>query len=77
MIASGRCGRGAVDPLLPLQKVVRVEHDINRDYWMSASEARDHGVIDTIVSQTDATVAADRAEAAVQYEGDCQVGRVS
>ena len=50
------------------QPVERVAHDINRDYWMSASEARDYGVIDTIVGQTDATVAADRAEAAVQQE---------
>ena len=47
------------------QPVERVAHDINRDYWMSAREARDYGVIDTIVGQTDATAAADRAEAAV------------
>src|SRR5919205_782244 len=40
--------------------------DINRDYWMSASEARDYGVIDMIVGQTEATAAADRAEAKVQ-----------
>jgi ATP-dependent Clp protease protease subunit len=50
------------------QPVERVAHDINRDYWMSASEAREYGVIDTIVGQTDATAAADRAEAAVQQE---------
>ena len=50
------------------QPVERVAHDINRDYWMSATEARDYGVIDTIVGQTDATAAADRAEAAVQQE---------
>jgi ATP-dependent Clp protease protease subunit len=50
------------------QPVERVAHDINRDYWMSANEARDYGVIDTIVGQTDATAAADRAEAAVQQE---------
>jgi ATP-dependent Clp protease, protease subunit len=50
------------------QPVDRVSHDINRDYWMSAHEARDYGIIDTIVGQTDATAAADRAEAAVQRE---------
>ena len=50
------------------QSVERVAHDINRDDWMSASEAREYGVIDTIVGQTDATAAADRAEAAVQQE---------
>jgi ATP-dependent Clp protease, protease subunit len=50
------------------QPVERVAHDINRDYWMSASEAKEYGVIDTIVGQTDATAAADRAEAAVQHE---------
>src|SRR5215813_11415429 len=50
------------------QPVERVAHDINRDYWMSASEARQYGVIDMIVGQTDATAAADRAEAAVQQE---------
>src|ERR671922_915624 len=47
------------------QAVERIQRDINRDYWMSATEARDYGVIDTIVGQTDATAAADRAEAAV------------
>ncbi len=50
------------------QPVERVAHDINRDYWMSSSEAREYGIIDTIVGQTDATAAADRAEAAVQQE---------
>ena len=48
------------------QSVERVGHDINRDYWMSAAGARDYGVIDLIYGQTDATAAADRAEAAVQ-----------
>ena len=47
------------------QSVERLGHDINRDYWMSAAEAKDYGVVDLIVGQTDATVAADRAEAAV------------
>src|SRR5918911_96937 len=50
----------------PGQSVERVAHDINRDYWMSAPEAKDYGVVDTIVGQTEATAAADRAEAAVQ-----------
>jgi ATP-dependent Clp protease, protease subunit len=44
------------------QSVDRVERDMNRDFWMSAAEARDYGVIDTIVGQTSATTAADRAE---------------
>src|SRR5438093_543764 len=48
------------------QAVERIAGDINRDYWMSASEARDYGVIDMIVGQTEATAAADRAEAKVQ-----------
>src|ERR687884_1057281 len=43
------------------QTVERISQDINRDFWMSASEARDYGVVDTIVGQTAATVAADRA----------------
>ena len=47
------------------QSVERVGHDINRDYWMSAAEAKDYGLIDLIHGQTDATAAADRAEAAV------------
>jgi ATP-dependent Clp protease, protease subunit len=45
------------------QSVERIAHDVNRDYWMSAGEAKDYGVIDTIVGQT---AAADRAEAAVK-----------
>ena len=48
------------------QLVDRIKADINRDYWMSANEAREYGVSDMIVGQTEATAAADRAEAAVQ-----------
>jgi ATP-dependent Clp protease, protease subunit len=48
------------------QSVERIAADINRDYWMSAKEARDYGVIDMIVGQTEASAAADRAEAKVQ-----------
>jgi len=47
------------------QAVDRIEHDINRDYWMSALEARDYGLIDAVVGSTDASLAADRAEAAL------------
>src|SRR3954447_2654169 len=47
------------------QDVERVSRDINRDYWMSAQEARSYGVIDMIPAQTEATEAADRAEEAV------------
>jgi ATP-dependent Clp protease protease subunit len=47
------------------QTVERIAQDINRDYWMSAGEARDYGIIDLIVGATEATAAADRAEAAV------------
>jgi ATP-dependent Clp protease protease subunit len=48
------------------QAVERIASDINRDYWMSAAEAKDYGVVDMIVGQTAATEAADRAEAAVK-----------
>jgi ATP-dependent Clp protease protease subunit len=48
------------------QSVERLAHDINRDYWMSATEALDYGVVDRIEGQTVATIAADRAEAAVR-----------
>jgi len=47
------------------QSVERIAHDINRDYWMSATEANDYGIIDTVVGQTETSIAADRAEAAV------------
>jgi ATP-dependent Clp protease, protease subunit len=52
------------------QAVDRVAHDINRDYWMSAGEAKEYGVIDMIVGQTAASVAADLAEAAVKDTAD-------
>jgi ATP-dependent Clp protease, protease subunit len=48
------------------QSVERLAHDINRDYWMSAAEAREYGVIDLIHGQTEASAAADLAEAAVR-----------
>ncbi len=47
------------------QSVERLSLDINRDYWMSAVEAREYGLIDTIIGTTDASAAADRAEAAL------------
>jgi ATP-dependent Clp protease protease subunit len=47
------------------QTAERIAHDINRDYWMSAVEAQQYGIVDTIVGQTDKTLAADRAEAAL------------
>jgi ATP-dependent Clp protease protease subunit len=47
------------------QSVEQIARDINRDYWMSAVEARDYGIIDSIVGQTETTEAADRAEAAL------------
>src|ERR1700681_1770379 len=47
------------------QELERISRDINRDYWMRAREARDYGVIDMIHGQTEATHAADLAEAAV------------
>jgi ATP-dependent Clp protease protease subunit len=47
------------------QSVDRIARDINRDYWMSAAEALDYGIIDTVVGQTEKTLAADRAEAQV------------
>src|ERR687883_873851 len=50
----------------PGQTVERIAHDINRDYWMSAQEAKDYGVIDVIHGQTSATVSADLAEAAIK-----------
>jgi ATP-dependent Clp protease protease subunit len=47
------------------QDAERISHDINRDYWMSAIEAKEYGLIDTIVGATGASQAADRAEAAL------------
>ena len=40
----------------------KVEQDMNRDFWMSAQEARAYGVVDLVVGQTTATLAADQAE---------------
>src|SRR5438045_1100359 len=50
------------------QPVDRISSDINRDYWMSAIEARDYGLIDTIIGTTEASAAADRAEAALDTD---------
>jgi ATP-dependent Clp protease, protease subunit len=47
------------------QTAERIARDINRDYWMSAREAQEYGIIDSIVGQTDKTLAADRAEESV------------
>ena len=50
------------------QSVERIAQDINRDYWMSAIEARDYGLIDSIVGATAASLAADVAEAALEQK---------
>ena len=50
------------------QSVDRISADINRDYWMSAIEARDYGLIDLIIGTTEASAAADRAEAALDTD---------
>jgi ATP-dependent Clp protease protease subunit len=50
------------------QPVERIERDLNRDYWMSAREAQDYGIIDSLVGETAATSAADRAESALEGE---------
>src|SRR4051794_16495738 len=47
------------------QTAERIKQDINRDYWMSAVEAKEYGLIDSIVGGTEATLAADLAEAAL------------
>lgn len=47
------------------QPVERIANDLNRDYWMSAQEAREYGIVDSLVGQTEATGAADRAESAL------------
>jgi ATP-dependent Clp protease protease subunit len=50
------------------QTAQRIAQDINRDYWMSAVEAKDYGLIDSIIGTTEASAAADRAEAALDDE---------
>jgi ATP-dependent Clp protease protease subunit len=50
------------------QSVERLSQDINRDYWMGALEAREYGLIDTIIGATSASEAADRAEAALNQD---------
>src|SRR3954470_2545466 len=40
------------------QSVERIANDINRDYWMSATEAQEYGIVDLVVGQTDKTIAA-------------------
>jgi ATP-dependent Clp protease protease subunit len=48
------------------QDIERISRDINRDYWMSAQEARAYGVIDMIHGETETSQAADRAEATMR-----------
>src|SRR5258708_12374215 len=40
----------------------RISRDINRDFWMSAAEAKAYGLIDTIVRPTAASLPATRAQ---------------
>src|SRR6267378_2516192 len=56
------------------QSVERIGRDINRDYWMSALEAKEYGLIDAIVGATEASLAADRAEAALDVTSGSRNG---
>jgi ATP-dependent Clp protease, protease subunit len=31
------------------QKISRIEKDVDRDYWMSAEEAKDYGIVDAVI----------------------------
>ncbi len=44
------------------QSVEQISRDVNRDFWMSAHEAKAYGVIDSVIGETEATQAADQAE---------------
>jgi len=33
------------------QKISKIEKDVERDYWMSAKEAKDYGIIDEVISK--------------------------
>jgi ATP-dependent Clp protease protease subunit len=57
------------------QTVQRIQQDINRDYWMSAIEAKEYGLIDSIVGATNATLAADLAEATLESHKNGKNGR--
>lgn len=52
------------------QSVERIGRDVNRDYWMSAAEARNDGVIDVIHGQNPASAAADLAELALRSSAE-------
>ena len=32
------------------QKLTKIEKDVDRDYWMSAQEAVDYGLVDRVIS---------------------------
>ena len=48
------------------QSVERIKKDIDHDYWMSAKEALEYGMIDAIIGETEKSVAADKAEDALK-----------
>jgi ATP-dependent Clp protease protease subunit len=33
------------------QKLSKIEKDMDRDFWMSAQEAKDYGIIDDIITK--------------------------
>jgi ATP-dependent Clp protease protease subunit len=35
------------------QKIERVREDIERDYWMSTEEAKDYGILGTVINKGD------------------------
>ena len=36
-------------PSIPSQPIEKIERDVERDFWMSAQQAREYGIIDEII----------------------------
>ena len=69
--AQSRWAGKRASPVRARRKAVeRVPRDINRDYWISASEARIYGVIDLIYGQTAVTVSADLPQEAIKVSDE-------
>jgi len=44
-----QCTPWSADLQTPLQGLEKVAKDMDRDYYMTADEARDYGIIDTVI----------------------------
>ncbi len=59
------------------QPLERIQHDTERDYFLSAQEAKDYGLVDQVLDKRRVILSADRQQAALSPSGSAAFSLLS